>query len=158
MDITRSTVPPTVAAATVSSGAPTDGGPIDPVLLVDGTCGVCCWVGLALERRVPGLTAHAIDSSAGRQALVGMDAARNASWHLCDSTGRYSGAAVVRRLSEVSGHSHLARLLRGIEPLGERVYATAVRTRRHWSRLVPRRRRDLARAVIADRGCRAGGP
>ncbi|MEZ5079600.1 MAG: DCC1-like thiol-disulfide oxidoreductase family protein [Thermoleophilia bacterium] len=138
----------------MSSGAPPDGGSIDAVLLVDGACGVCCWVGLALERRVPGVTAHAIESPVGRRALAGIEAARDASWHLCDATGRYSGAAVVRRLSEVTGHSRLARLLRGIEPLGDRVYTAAVRTRRHWSRLVPRRRRELARAVIAERSRR----
>ena len=120
-----------------------------PVLLVDGDCGVCCWIGLKLAARVEGLQVTPIQSALGGRLLDGMPEDRAmATWHLHAGERTVSGAEVIGGLLDVRGNARAARIARRAQPLLAPAYRFGARHRDVWARVVPRSARQRSRARV----------
>jgi hypothetical protein len=111
------------------------------VLLVDGDCGVCCWIGLQIAGRMEGLRVATIQSELGAEGAL-------TSWHLHSGARTTSGAGVIGGLLEIGGHPRAASLARRTEPLLEPLYRFGARHREVWARVVPRSARERSQARV----------
>jgi predicted DCC family thiol-disulfide oxidoreductase YuxK len=119
------------------------------VLLVDGECGVCCWLGLRIAGRVDGMRITTIQREIGGPLLEGMTADRALeSWHLHTGARTTSGAAAFAGLFDVAGHRRAASIARRAEPLIDPVYRFGARHRGVWARVVPKAARRRSQAAL----------
>lgn len=125
-------------------------------LLYDGDCGFCRWCVariLAVDRRRL-LRPVPIQGPEGAGLLAGLDeAARMASWHLVDRSGRRTsaGAAVAPLLRMLPGGAPAARVAARFPRAMEAAYRALVRRRGPLGRLVTAGAARRARARIVER-------
>jgi predicted DCC family thiol-disulfide oxidoreductase YuxK len=127
-----------------------------PVLVFDVGCGGCCYVvdRLLDTARLAHVAPVALQSERGQRLLSQLDARdREASWHFVAGDGTItSGADVAVSLAAFGGRSRMVIWpLRRSMPIARPLYRLMASRRTSWSRLVPRARRDAARARLVAR-------
>jgi predicted DCC family thiol-disulfide oxidoreductase YuxK len=123
-------------------------------LYYDADCGFCRWALAWILRwdRARRLEPVAIESTEGDRDLGDLGAARLESWHLVRGGERYSGGrAFAALLEELPGGSVLAPLAPRLEFAIVPGYRWVADHRGGLSRLVPRRSRARADALVESR-------
>jgi predicted DCC family thiol-disulfide oxidoreductase YuxK len=125
-----------------------------PRLYYDRDCGFCRWTlawVLRWDRRHR-LRPVPIDSEEGDRDLGDLGDFRLESWHLVRGGDRWSGGRAVAPLLEgLPGGRSLAPIARRLEWLLVPAYRWVADHRRGLSKLVPRRSKARADALVADR-------
>ena len=126
------------------------------LVLYDLDCGFCRWAlsaVLAWDRHRR-LRPVAIQDAEGQHLLRDLDPeARLASWHLVLPDGRRSsaGPAVVDVCGLLPGGKPLSRVLAGLHPVADRIYAAVARNRGRVGRRLPHGSVERATERIAER-------
>jgi predicted DCC family thiol-disulfide oxidoreductase YuxK len=123
-------------------------------LYYDADCGFCRWALAWILRwdRAGRLEPVAISSAEGDRELGDLGEARLESWHLVRGGQRFSGGlALAPLLEELPGGSLLAPIARRLERALVPAYGWVAGHRGGLSRLVPRRAKERADALVASR-------
>jgi predicted DCC family thiol-disulfide oxidoreductase YuxK len=121
----------------------------------DEDCGFCRWTLAWILRwdRRGRLRPVPIQSPEGDHELGDLGEARLESAHLVRDGERWTGGrALAPLLEELPGGRLLAPVARRLEPLTERAYRRVAANRSSLSKLVLRRSKTKADALVADRG------
>lgn len=139
---------------------PASDSPVRVLVLWDRDCGFCAWT-LALvlradRRRV--LETRTIQDADADGLLDAIEPERRyASWHVVDADGEITsaGRAVTLALALLPAGRPLAAVTRALPGLTERAYRWVAEHRSLLSRPIPRRAKDRARRLVAERAAPA---
>ncbi len=131
------------------------------LVLWDRDCGFCAWT-LALVLRADRhriLVTRTIQEADADGLLDAIEPARRyASWHVVDADGRITsgGRAVTVALGLLPTGRPLAVVTRALPKLTERAYRWVADHRSLLSKPIPRRSKDRARRLVAERAAAPG--